>query len=621
MKEISSGIASLKISGKPFVLDPKNMNYDGVRYTVKESGAEISLEISEFDNAFTSLLRISSASSENTSQFSEVKSLDKEFALSGELYFESINGDSCGENSFLPVKKVLSDRIHIEPFGGRPSDTSAFPFFEVHNTEKSYIFAVGWTGQWCADIYKTENGFRACVGLCDSDFYLEPEESVRLPLVLVFEGNEIKSARQEFRVLIFDKFTPRPGGKIPEMPIAIQPFDRYFQGLCDSEINPYWNTEAGQIEEARKAEKCGFDSLWIDASWMIKGFPDGIGNYSYAPGFPNGLKPVADEVHKKGMKFIVWFEPERIVKGTDIYNAHPEWLISMDNSDDLLFNLADKDAAEFLTELLSTKIKENGIDVYRQDFNMSPLEYWRKTDKPGRRGITEMHYVENYYKMLDTLFERFPNLLMDNCSSGGRRLDLEMVKRSVTLWRSDTGCFPEHEEFENTLWNNLQTIVLSRYLPFTCCASWTADAYSVRSVFTGGIALNLDILSDEFSPESVRPIIEECKRCRHYWYGRFIEITAPDMELDKWAAYRLDCENEGCIYYFRKRNAGNDTFSLSPGDFDEDAVYNVKFTDEKMNVLQYEMSGKELSELSVTINQKRGSLLVEYKKNPDKSEC
>lgn len=612
MNDKSSGIASLKIEGKPFVLTPEKMNYDGSRYTLKEAGAEFSLEICEYGNAFTSLLRISSDSAVNTLQFSEVKSLDKEFPLRGEVYFESINGDSCGEQSFLPVRKVLSDRIHLEPFGGRPSDTSAFPFFEIHNNEKSYIFGVGWTGQWCADIYKTENGFRVCIGLCDSDFYLEPNESVRLPLVLAFEGEDIKSARQQFRKLIFDKFTPRPNGNIPEMPIAIQPFDRYFQGLCGSEIMPFWNTEAGQIEEAKRAQKCGFDSLWIDASWMTKGFPDGIGNYSYAAGYPNGLKPVADEVHKNGMRFIIWFEPERIVKGTDIYNAHPEWLISVDNSSDCLFNLADNAAAEFLTELLSSRISENGIDVYRQDFNMSPLEYWRKNDIPNRRGITEMHYVENYYKMLDTLFERFPYLLMDNCSSGGRRLDLEMIKRSVTLWRSDTGCFPEHEGFENTLWNNLQTIVLSRYLPFTCCASWTADAYSVRSVFTGGIALNLDILSNDFSPEEVQPIIEECRRCRHYWCGRFIEITEPDMELGNWAAYRLDCENEGCIYYFRKRMAENDTFSLSPGSFDEKAVYDVSFTDENMNVSQCEMSGKELSQLSVKISHKRGSLLVEY---------
>ena len=87
------------------------------------------------------------------------------------------------------------------------------------------------------------------------------------------------------------------------------------------------------------------------------------------------------------------------------------------------------------------------------------------------------------------------------------------------------------------------------------------------------------------------------------------------MELENWAAYRLDCENEGCIYYFRKRKSENDTFSVSPGEFDEKAVYDVKFTDEKMNVSQCEMSGKELSELSVKINQKRGSLLVEYFKN------
>ena len=76
-------------------------------------------------------------------------------------------------------------------------------------------------------------------------------------------------------------------------------------------------------------------------------------------------------------------------------------------------------------------------DYYRQDFNMQPDIYWAANDEPGRTGMKEIRHIEGLYYFWDYLLSRFPNLLIDNCASGGRRIDWETIGRSAPLWRSD----------------------------------------------------------------------------------------------------------------------------------------------------------------------------------------
>ena len=77
--------------------------------------------------------------------------------------------------------------------------------------------------------------------------------------------------------------------------------------------------------------------------------------------------------------------------------------------------------------------------MYRQDFNIPPADYWNKNDTADRIGMTEIGHVEGLYKFLDTLLSRHPGLIIDNCASGGRRIDIEMMSRSFVMWRSDHG--------------------------------------------------------------------------------------------------------------------------------------------------------------------------------------
>ena len=79
-----------------------------------------------------------------------------------------------------------------------------------------------------------------------------------------------------------------------------------------------------------------------------------------------------------------------------------------------------------MSKYIGDFLEENGIDYYRQDFNIEPEGFWAANDEPGRQGICEIRYIEGLYSFWEYLLNRFPGLLVDNCASGGRRIDLEV---------------------------------------------------------------------------------------------------------------------------------------------------------------------------------------------------
>ena len=99
---------------------------------------------------------------------------------------------------------------------------------------------------------------------------------------------------------------------------------------------------------------------------------------------------------------------------------------------------------DYRNEVLSKEeaarlIKELGVGAYRQDYNFPPLRYWRENESFDRQGINENLYVQGYLRFWDTLLERNPGLWIDSCASGGRRNDLETMRRGVPLHPTDYG--------------------------------------------------------------------------------------------------------------------------------------------------------------------------------------
>ena len=617
--------SSFIYDNKKIILAPKDMTCLSEKIYIKKfsGGLEAILEYHEpASGAFTCLLRFKNTGTENTKQIKAPKTLDMAIAKTSQpILWHSLSGDSCGEKSFMPLTKTIAcgECHHVEPFGGRSSNTSGFPYFDIcysDTCERSLIAAIGWTGQWSQDIASEETSFTIQIGLCHADFYLKPGEEVRCPSVFFMFGEDVSQLRRDFRRLHREQFSPKDRlGDAMSLPCAIQPFDRYFQGLGGSQIDPTWATEYGQIRTLNEAAKCQyFDTFWLDAAWFRSGFPTGVGNYQFAEGFPNGLKKVSDAVHAKGMKMMLWFEPERIYEGSEVNSDHRDMLLfSKNDKHNRLFNLGDGKAREWLTKTLISMIEDNGIDIYRQDFNMEPLPFWQEADEKSRCGITEMKYVAGLYALWDSLIERFPKIFIDNCSSGGRRIDFETCKRAVPLWRSDTGCFPESQEQRTSVWNNNQILSLTEYLPYQAAGVWSTAPYDIRAAATNGIACNFDVLNPDFDFEAAKKVLGEMQRLKKYWEGDFYPLTEAAADETVWCAYQLSVNDSGIAYFFRREHSNIRCQQFKIQAIHPNSNYTVSLTDESMHTIVYTTSGSQLSHgIEITIPNPRNSLILEY---------
>ncbi len=584
---------------------------DRVRWTDPATALRVTAVVTTYTRypAVDWLLTFENTGTQDSPIIEDVQALDTRLRtgyMRHAAVLNELEGDACGERTFLPKTTALEagKSLHLAPTGGRSSSISAFPFFDFEYEGQGIIAAIGWTGQWAAQFDRAENGptrFRA--GMEHTHFLLHAGERVRTPriVLLPWEGDR-RRAHNQFRRLMLFKYVPQLGGAPARLPVALQTFDRY-------NARPGWATESGQLEAVEVAHRLGCDTYWFDAAWFPGNFPHGVGNWFCKPdAFPNGLKPVGDACRRDGMRFVLWFEPERVAPGTQIAEEHPEFVLGGKAGG--LFNLGDLAARRWLTDLLSRRITEYGVTLYRNDFNMDPLSYWRQNDPPDREGISEIRYVEGLYALWDELRERHPGLLIDNCSSGGRRIDIEMCSRSVPLWRSDTNCSPGHPE-----WNQLQSAALSAYVPLHTACVWTPTAYEARSAVTGGLLAQFAYLDPDFPMDHAKALIAEAHAIGPYWYGDFYPLTPPSSAPDQFVAYQLHRPDldAGIVLAFRHRDCSFLGLVLGLNALRPEARYTVEMTDESGATTTETRTGKELAEgLTIRLPEKGSSLLIRY---------
>ncbi len=552
----------------------------------------------------------------NSKKISDPLTLDVRIPCKETLLLHTLRGDDNSKESFLPIDRpiLMGERVVLTPSGGRSSSTTAFPFMDFTIDGKVLLLAIGWTGKWKCTAERNETEVHITVGLSHADFFLYPDEFVDLPSVLILEGHEAESAasvRRRFRRILLKEMNPLPKGK--KLPIAIQPFDRYYS----NELSHIWRTEEGQIKTLEGADKIGgIDTYWLDAAWFADGFPNGVGNYTFHEGFPNGLKFLSDAVCRSGKELIVWFEPERVSAESDIFCLHPEFLLACSTDEkNYLYNLGDDEAYAWLYRLLTVFIRANGIHHFRQDFNMSPLPYWTENDEEGREGICEIKHIMGLYRLWDELKAEFPDLYIDNCASGGRRIDLETVRRAVPLWRSDIVCRPVTETNPTDVWNQNQILSLTEYLPYHSSCAWEPKANDMRSSATQGIACAFDVLHPEFDYSAADIATREIKELQKYWDGDFYALSEPTLAEDVFVAYQLSKGDCGCAAIFRRQLCMDDCYALRLQNIDVFANYRVTISDENYKQKTQNVRGAILFKgFDIYFSDTRTSAIVTYQK-------
>lgn len=524
----------------------------------------------------------------------------------------TLRGSDAARNDFAPVEKKLTpgSEIVIGTDRGRSSDGAAFPFFNIAAPHGGVVMAVGWTGQWKAVFRRNKDGVvQMDAGMTTTRLKLNPGEEIRSPriLLLFWQGDNRLIGHNLFRRFLLQHHSPQINNKVIQAPFAGNIGPRIFD-----EFN--YATETNMLAGAEHFNQLGLgiEYWWIDAGWYVGGWPNGVGNWFVKPDhFPHGLRPLSDSLQKYKMGLILWFEPERVMAGTWLDREHPDWILRKPDQSTGLLNLGHPKARQWLIEHISGMIKKEGIALYRQDFNMDPLTYWRSADAPDRQGMTEIRHIEGLYEFWDQLLARNPGLIIDNCASGGRRLDLETTLRSLPLWRTDYSYF-------EPIGYQCHTYGLNFFLPLTGTGNDNPTIYNFRSSMSSALVVGWNVFDNDFPALLARRAVQEYLQIRHYFYGDYYPLTEYSTRDNVWMAYQfhLADKEEGMLLAFKRNKSEQSDQTVQLQGLSADAMYEITYKDVGAIVRK---TGKELAQgLHLSIQEIPGSLLITYKRvNPE----
>ncbi|NLH71721.1 MAG: hypothetical protein GX456_01550 [Verrucomicrobia bacterium] len=587
-----------------------------VKYSDPSTGLEFTVEAEVFKDfpAAEWVVRAANRGATNSPLIENLLPLDAALLApaTGNALLHWARGAVASFDDFAPQQtEIKADtKLHLQPGGGR-SSSQVLPFFNLAGDGGGIVIGIGWSGEWAADFNGAGQGVAITkIGMANTRLRLFPQEEIRTPriLLLFYEGDRW-SGQNLLRRFILAHHRPKKNGKPMVSPIT-----------CGN-----WGGTRAEVhmDNIRKiiAHDLPIEYYWIDAEWYGRSGPAGswavnVGNWSVKKDlYPDGFKPLSTALRQSGRELMLWFEPERVFKDTPWRAELRDWLIDIGH-DSALFNLGNPEARKFLTDFISSRIDEFGLGCYRQDFNMDPMPFWQAADAPDRNGMSEIRHIEGLYEFWDELLARHPNLLIDNCASGGRRIDLETVGRATPFWRTDGPRDP--------IAHQCHTYGLLAWVPFSSTSQDTAgDDYEFRSSMCSSLCLNWWVHGDapaESIPENfpfdwAKRTLAQYLQIRHFYEGDYYPLTSYSQAPDLWMAYQLDRPDlaEGIVVALRRPASQFEAARFTLRGLDPKARYLVTDLDSGKTE---ELTGEYLANtgLRVAIQSKPGSALLRYKR-------
>ena len=335
--------------------------------------------------------------------------------------------------------KVDQQQIVLENHRGTRASFQHVPFVALDAggtaTETDgdvFYVALMWSGDMRMSVERSFFGeVRVTAGVNDYDlnWRLTPDNPFEAPAVVL--GYTHKGFAGMSRTLYdwqFDVLIPR-GKAYAERPVIYNSWYPY----------TFHVNEENCIGMAGKAASVGAELFVIDDGWMPGRVNSlaGLGDWTPDPDrFPRGLKPIADRCHEAGMLFGLWVEPEMVNPDSDLFRAHPDWVIHSETRpmtqkrNQLVLDLSRDVIADWCIDWLCRLIEECGLDYLKWDMN-------RELTERGPSRELSVKYIRNIYRIWGELNRRYPDVIFENCASGGGRADFGMAPYADRINRSD----------------------------------------------------------------------------------------------------------------------------------------------------------------------------------------
>lgn len=404
--------------------------------------------------------------------------------------------------------------------GGSTSSNKHLPFWNIETPEnRGVMVGIGWTGHWQAKMAVTNNHMLAQAGMNATHFILHPNEQVRSPRVLLvfWEGQRLHGHNM-LRQLLHQQYVHPVKGE-PQKPLATVNTCFTYHGRGGYLTQATVETLLPLVEPFGEI---GAEAWVIDAGWYQTG-----DNWTQWKSFeidreryPNGFRSLSEPLAKAGIPFGLWFANE--------------WMGPFYDPDN---------RAAFLA-FVDRYAEEELMTMYRQDGGA----HYPDTDA-NRVGINEIKHYEGLYEIWDQIIARHPGMIMEGCSGGGRRIDLETIQRFSWIQKSDRWFDTESDQC-SVYGGNL-------YLPggVLNLPTQAVDDYGCWSSFAGQLCLAWHPLDDDFPMEKARRQVELYKQIRHLLCGDYYPITKCSLE-EPWIGFQFHRRDldEGVVMLFRRRS-------------------------------------------------------------------
>ncbi|GEO46319.1 alpha-galactosidase [Companilactobacillus kimchii] len=279
---------------------------------------------------------------------------------------------------------------------------------------------------------------RITAGINDDHFSwkLFPGKSFVTPqTLLVFSNQGFNKMSQTFHDLVRNHLIA-PKWRKRKNPILINNWEATYFDFDEKKI----------LNLAKKASQVGCDLFVLDDGWFAErnsekgSLGDWRVNYKK---LPHGLDGLSNRIHKLGMNFGLWFEPESVSEDTPIFKQHPDWIIGTKNKartqgrNQYLLDFSNPAVVENIYKQMDKILSTTRIDYIKWDMNRNITEPYSQHLSENQQGEFYHRYILGVYALYERLTEKYPDILFESCASGGGRFDLGMLYYAPQTWGSD----------------------------------------------------------------------------------------------------------------------------------------------------------------------------------------
>jgi alpha-galactosidase len=349
---------------------------------------------------------------------------------------------------------------------------------------------------------------------------------------------------------------------------------------------------------AKKAKKLGMELFCLDDGWFSRRNDDfsSLGDWYYnKKKLPRGIKGIAEKINKIGLDFGIWVEPEMVNEDSDLYREHPDWAVKIPNRDpslgrnQLVLDLSNPKVRDYLKETLINLFSSANITYVKWDMNRNFSDVYSMHLDNKDQGKFYHLYTLGLYDILETLKEKFPDILFESCASGGNRFDLGMVYYMPQTWTSDNTDAYERLFIQegtsliyplSTMSNHVSGDRSHQTLRHTPLES----RFNVACFGVLGYELDLSKLTP-FDEKVIKNQVDFYKDHRHlFQYGTLKRIkSVKDSNESVWMLLSEE-RDEAMVLYFQEKTRPNPAFETIKIDGLKEGSYTISNRVQYMNI-------------------------------------